>query len=263
MPVPAALAGVHRANEHEAAGESDGPGRAGDGDLPVLQRLAHDLQHVGAEFRQLIEEEHAVVGDGEEPRPRDSPAAGKAGHRNRVVRRAEGARRHDGAGAACEPRNGVDLRRFDHLLARHIRQDSGQTLGHHGFARARRADEQHVVTARRGDLKGALDVLLALDVRKVGDGAGERLRRRGGRGGDALFTLEVTDQLGDSFHRVNRDLVGKGGLERVLRGDIELADALALCGERHGQRAGDRPELPGQGELAEKGAVLRRLFDVP
>ena len=59
MPIPAALAGVHGAHEHEAARIRHGAGRARDGNAAVLERLAHRLEHGGRKLRQLVEKEHA------------------------------------------------------------------------------------------------------------------------------------------------------------------------------------------------------------
>ena len=59
MPVPAALAGVHRAHQHEAAGQRQGTGGPGDGDLPVLQGLAQRLQRGFIKLRQLVQKQDA------------------------------------------------------------------------------------------------------------------------------------------------------------------------------------------------------------
>ena len=88
----AAGAGVHRRDEHEAAGQRDLAGAARDGDLAVLQRLAHDLERGAFEFRQLVEKQHAVVGEGDFAGAGDGAAAEQADVGDRVVGGAEGAR---------------------------------------------------------------------------------------------------------------------------------------------------------------------------
>lgn len=59
MPVPAALAGVHRAHQHEAAGVRHRPRRAGYGHYAVLDGLAQRLAHVAVKLWQLVQKQHA------------------------------------------------------------------------------------------------------------------------------------------------------------------------------------------------------------
>jgi hypothetical protein len=54
-------------------------GGARDGQLAVFQGLARDLEHLGLEPGQLVEEEDAVVGQAHLARSRDGAAADKAG----------------------------------------------------------------------------------------------------------------------------------------------------------------------------------------
>ncbi len=53
--------GVHRADEHDAAGERNARLRAADGDSAVLERLTQHLERVPRELGQLVEEKHAMV----------------------------------------------------------------------------------------------------------------------------------------------------------------------------------------------------------
>jgi len=48
----------HRGHEGAAGRISERGCGAGDGQLAVLQRLAHYLQHLPLELRQLVQEEH-------------------------------------------------------------------------------------------------------------------------------------------------------------------------------------------------------------
>lgn len=59
VAVPAALAGVHGAHQHEAAGQRQRSRGAGDGDKAVLQRLAQRLQRRLVELRQLVQKQDA------------------------------------------------------------------------------------------------------------------------------------------------------------------------------------------------------------
>jgi hypothetical protein len=57
-----AWAGVHRTDQHELGREGDRPARPPERDDPVLERLAHHLEHRVAELRQLVEEQDPAVG---------------------------------------------------------------------------------------------------------------------------------------------------------------------------------------------------------
>ena len=61
----------------------------------------------------------------------------------------------------------VDLGRLQRLLQRQRRQDRGQPFRQHGFAGARRADQQDIVAARRGDFQRALHRFLAFDFGEI------------------------------------------------------------------------------------------------
>ncbi len=263
VPVPAALAGVHGAHEHEAARVRHGAGRARDGDAAVLERLAHRLEHGGRKLRQLVEKEHAVIRQAHLARLQRAAAAGHGDVRHRVVRRAKRPDAHDGVVRRREAEDGIDLRGLDHFGAVHRRQNGRQALGEHGLARARRADEQDVVPAGGGHLERALDVLLRLDLGEIDREArlGLELRRRHGR--DALVPAQMVHELGNVLDRVDGHPVGKGGLGRVARRDEELTDADLLGRERHRERAGDGADVPREADLAEKRRRGRRLADLP
>jgi len=71
----AARAGIHRRDELECRRKVRLARRARDGDAPRLERLAQHLEHVAAEFRQLVEEEHALVRKRDLAGPRRRAAA--------------------------------------------------------------------------------------------------------------------------------------------------------------------------------------------
>ena len=58
---PAAGTGIHRRGEHEARRIRETHRRARDGHHAVFHRLAQHLEHVLAEFRQLVEKEHSAM----------------------------------------------------------------------------------------------------------------------------------------------------------------------------------------------------------
>ena len=107
-----------------------------------------------------------------------------------------------------------------------------------------------------GNLQGPLHLILALDLGHIGalKGGGGGLPGLGG--GDGLLTGEVALQLNDIPDRIDHRPLRQGGLGSVLSGDIESLDSLPLGGQGHGQHPGAGPELAGQGQLADEGAVL-------
>ena len=104
VAVPAARAGVHRRDELEAGREDDRPPDPRDRDPALLQRLAQRLQRGPVELGQLVEEEHAVVREGDLARRHPRPAADERRVRGGVVGRAERARRGRGRGRALRRR---------------------------------------------------------------------------------------------------------------------------------------------------------------
>ena len=77
---------VHRGYQHEGAGQGDFSGAPRYGDFPVLQGLTQYLQGGALELRQLVEEQHAIVGQRDLPRPRDRAAAQQPDVADGVVR---------------------------------------------------------------------------------------------------------------------------------------------------------------------------------
>lgn len=75
---PAAWAGVGGGHEGDRAGKADPLAGAADPHLPLLQGLAQLVEHVAAVLGEFIEEEHAPVGQGQFPGPRDAAAPTRA-----------------------------------------------------------------------------------------------------------------------------------------------------------------------------------------
>ncbi|MEI2701471.1 MAG: hypothetical protein V9E83_03610 [Baekduia sp.] len=74
---------VHGGDEHEAGGEADGGVRAGDGDDVVFEGLAERFEDDAGELGEFVEEEHAVVGEGDLAGARDHAAADDRGRARR------------------------------------------------------------------------------------------------------------------------------------------------------------------------------------
>ena len=108
------------------AGKREAGGRAGDGHRAVLERLAQNLEHVLLELRQLVEEEHAVVGERHLARPGHVAAADQAGVGDGVVGRAE----RPGDEQRCllrqQPGDGIDLGGLEGLVQGQI---AGRMVG--------------------------------------------------------------------------------------------------------------------------------------
>src|SRR5204862_7833240 len=77
---------IRRRDEHEPAGQLDRMAGADDRDGPVLERLAQRLERVASELAELVEEEHAPVGEGDLAGPRRRPASDEPRGRDRMVR---------------------------------------------------------------------------------------------------------------------------------------------------------------------------------
>ncbi len=65
------------------------------------------------------------------------------------------------------PRDRVDFCYLQRLLKCEIRQNRGKRPGKHGFSRARRPDQQRVVSSRGGNLHRPLGVLLPLNLAEI------------------------------------------------------------------------------------------------
>jgi hypothetical protein len=62
-----ARARVHCCNQHDGGGIIDRAEGAGDGDVAVFERLAHDLEHVAPEFWKFVEEQDPIVAQIDRP----------------------------------------------------------------------------------------------------------------------------------------------------------------------------------------------------
>src|ERR1700739_2969968 len=160
-------AGIHGGREHEARRKAERHGGAGDGDVVVFERLAHDFEHVARKLRQFVEEEKSVVGQGNFAGTRDDAATNEAGVGDGVMGRAERTLRDEPGGGMEDSSNGVDLGCLKRLFKRKGSKDGGQALGEHGLAGARRPDHEDVVAAGSGNFERALGCLLAADIFEV------------------------------------------------------------------------------------------------
>ena len=255
IAVPTTLAGVHGADQHEFRRIGHGAGDSGNGNFSILQRLAHHIQCILAELRQLIQEQHALVGHGDLAGPGIGTAARQARIGNGMVGRTErtaGDQRLLGRQLAHDGIDPADLQGF---LPGHVRQDRGQALGKHALAGARRADEQHIVAACGGHLQGTLDILLSqhiLEVQQV-----FRLGRRLPQGIWRQHTLAIEGlrQLPHIADAVDHGTSGESRLGGIFIRNKQGLHALVSGRQGHGQDAGYRPQLAVQTQLTDECAV--------
>ena len=252
----AAGARVHGGDQHDARREGQRHEPAADGDLAVLERLAQALERREAELGELVEEQHAEMGEAHLARARRAAAADQPRRRDGVMRRAERTLGDQRAVLRKEPRHAVDARDLDGLVEGERRHDAGQPPGEHGLARARRPRHEDVVGAGDGDLEGALHLLLTHDVGEVRvrrRPAAEERREVGRRRGRAAAGGELRDGLRERARRVHLETADQRGLGGVGRGQDQPAHAAPPQALGQRKRAGHGPQRAVQTELADRG----------
>jgi hypothetical protein len=154
IAVPAARAGVHRGDQLTGGGKIGLLRSARDRDAAAFERLAQHFQHVPVEFGQLVEKQHAQMGQRDLARLRRIAAADQRGGARRVVRRAERppppVRGREAEAARRQQRGGGQR-----LVVGQWGQQAGQPRCQHRLAGAGRTDHQHVVAARGGHFERA------------------------------------------------------------------------------------------------------------
>ena len=85
VAIPTTGAGVGGGHQGDGAGKAQPRPGAADPHFPLFEGLAQLVKHIAAKFGQFIEEEHAVVGQGQIARPRDGATADQGRARAAVV----------------------------------------------------------------------------------------------------------------------------------------------------------------------------------
>ena len=200
-----ARAQVHRPDQLEARRKLCLAARAGDADHAVLERLAERLQRRPRELGELVEQQHAVVGEARLARPRAGAASDDRGRRRSVVRSTERRRGHERRLWAEQSCNGMDPGDLDRLRLAERRQDPGQPSREHRLARPGGPGEQEIVASRGCELERATRTLLAPHVCQIGRlRRGPAVRRRivGRR---VALAAEVGGHLGEMPNRHGLD----------------------------------------------------------
>ncbi len=168
----AARARVHGGDQLELGRVVDGAARPGEDHVPLLERLAQGLEDVAPELGQLVEEEHAAVGERDLSGARRGGPAHQAGVRDGVVRRAEGALDEEPP-LPEQAGHAVDRGGLERLVTAERREQARQAAGQHGLAAPRGAEEEQVVVAGGGDLERPLGARLPGHVPQVERPAGK------------------------------------------------------------------------------------------
>jgi len=250
---PAAGAGVHGRHQLEAGREHRLPRRAADGDAATFHGLAQRLQRGAREFRGLVQEQHATMGQADLTRPRRRAPAHQGHGAGGVVRRPQrppalGLR--IGHAHRLQATQGGTGQRF---FFRQGRQQAGQALGQHALAGARRPHQQQAVFPCRRDLQCALGRRLTLHLGQVGPGqrrrVGRRLRARQRLG--RVAGQQGGHHLGQVTRTVHHLVAHLGGELRTVPGQDQAA-ATAAAARRQGQRQGPahRAQFTGQRQFA-------------
>jgi hypothetical protein len=85
----AAAARIHRRDQHEARRIGDAVVGARNRNLAGFERLAQRIERLRLEFRKLVEEKDAAMGERDFARPRMQPAADQRRHAGGVMWRTE------------------------------------------------------------------------------------------------------------------------------------------------------------------------------
>ena len=249
----AAGAGIHCSSQHEAGREAERHGSARDGDGVIFQRLPHDLEYVAREFGELVEEEQAVVREGDFAWARHDAAADEAGVGDGVVRRAEGTLRDKTLRRIEHSGDGVDLGGLESFVEGEGREDRGQTFGEHRLAGAGRTDHEDVVTACGGDFEGALGGLLSTDIFEVDGEVLEFAEDRFGRDatGFALhcaehLRVEQLEQVKERGDGVDVDAFDDGGLGSIGCGQDQIGNVFSRARMATGRIPGTGRTLPSR-----------------
>jgi hypothetical protein len=248
MAVITARARVHRGREQELGRHRDRALRAADRDEAVLERLAHGLERIAAELRQLVEEQHAEMRERDFTGPHVGAAAEQTRGRARVVRRAQRSRFGT---RQREARRGVHLQDREALGRRRRWQDARHPAQQGTLAGAGWADEQQVVLSGSRDAQRAFRRRIAADVAELG-ARFRAARARRFRDRQRSPAREPEHRIRQRRSTVQRQVVDERADRRVLGTTQHRARPLLARGQRHADRAARRQDVPAQAHFAER-----------
>ena len=155
---------------------------------------------------------------------RHAPPADHRDHRRGVMRAAERAMRDEPRILPEQSRDAVDLRDLDRLFLRHLRQNRTHAAREHRLARARHADHEDVMTARRCNLQGAFRLILSLHISEVvcKDGVFRWLCLCGNGRRQCRFPCEMANELREILYSIDAQAVDEQRLIHIPACNIEV-----------------------------------------
>jgi len=239
MTVITAFAGIHGPYQHKLTGIGKGAGNAGNRYNAIFQRLTQYFHRVTFEFRQLVQEQNAVVRQGNLTRfGMSAAAAGHTGRRDRMVRAAERTIQQHGCFTVQQTSHRIDLAAFQRLFKSHIGQNGGQAFGQHTLTAARRAEHQNMVRSGCGDLQGPLDGFLPHHISKIRAAGPVVYKEKSRLLFNGCFTRQMLGQLQYTVHRIDAQSLYHTGLCRIFSGNIQTFHTGIPSRKRHRQHTG-------------------------
>ena len=260
---PTAGAEIHGGDEPEASGKRRLARSTRDADRPVLERLPESLEHQALEFRELVEQQNAVMGKARLARAWASPATDDRRHRRAVVRGAKGRLLDQCAGAIQNASDGMNSRDLERRIAAERRQDAWEPPRKHRLARPGRTCQQEVVAAGGGQFKRAAGTLLSAYIGQIRRSHAKSIAVRRDIRWRPTSAAEICHGLGQVAERDWLDS-RQSRLRRRLRRAEDALEADAPCSLGDSQDAADGAEPPIKCELADDGVrAQRRCLDLP
>jgi hypothetical protein len=258
VPEVAAGAGVHGGHQAEGGRQPGSVADARQLEVPDFEGLAQGFEDLALPFGQLVQEQHAAMGQADLAGHQRRAAAHQPRVAGGVVGGAEGAFLGQPRGPGPEGR--AHARDLDALREARRRQQARQGARQGALAGARGPQEQQVVAARRGHQQGLLAERLAahqIEGRRAQLGP-QRARRRLERA--AVVRLEAQGQglaqtgggEGPRPRQVGRFASGGGRPDQAL-------EARPRHQLGRGQTAGHGMQAPVDADLAQEQAVLQGL----
>ena len=253
-------AGIHGSDKHEVGGVGSLAAGASDGNLLILKRLAEGLKEITGVLGELVEEEDAVVREGNLAGA--VLTADEGGERGGMMRGAEGA---SGDDVMRETGEGMELGDRELLGGGQRWQEAQGSAGKESFTGAGRASEEDVMMASDGNLEGALRESLAADVveEEVIFGPFERFCPCFGifyniwvDGRDGSLTFEMEEKLMESGDADEADVGDEGSLGEVCLREVDFCKAGRFRGFDDVNNTGDGAERAAQGEFADEELTL-------
>ena len=160
-------AGVHGADEHEGGGESNFGGASGNRDLTVFEGLTQNFKGVAAEFGEFIEEEDALMCEGDFSGSWKGSTAKETDVTDGVMGGAEGPLITRAGGVKRDSCRGLNAENFEEFVEFGRGHDAGYALGDHGFTGAGASDHDKIVSPANCDFDSAAEVMLSFYVGKI------------------------------------------------------------------------------------------------